>query len=161
LVLATWSQDYVNALNATRGLDVNAGLDDWIALFASATTRAVADAQEYERRVKRLQERWRKKLGPVRSDSAAARLVSALPGAPVLTVQSAAELIGRSVQAVNEAIPKLVAAGVLKQTTIGKRNRGFEAPDLIRLFTELERQLASPEADTRFSEPSREVPRRP
>lgn len=146
LVLATWSQDYVNALNATRGLDANAGLDDWVALFAAATTRAVADAEEYERRVKELQERWRKRLGPMRSDSAAARLVSALPGAPVLTVQSAAELIDRSVQAVNEAIPRLVAGGVLKQTTVGKRNRGFEAPDLIRLFTELERQLASPDA---------------
>jgi Fic family protein len=161
LVLATWSRDYVNALNGTRGLDANAGLDDWISLFAGATTRAVADAQVYERRVKELQERWREKLGPLRSDSAAARLVSALPGAPVLTVGSAAELIDRSVQAVNEAVPRLVAAGVLKQTTIGKRNRGFEAPDLIALFTELERQLASPEGDTRFSGPSRAVPRRP
>lgn len=144
LVLATRSQDYVNALNGTRGAEAGAGLDDWIALFSGATTRAVADAQEYERRVKALQERWRGKLGPLRADSAAARLVSALPGAPVLTVQSAAELTGRSVQAVNEAIPRLVAAGVLKQTTIGRRNRGFEAPDLIRLFTELERRLASP-----------------
>jgi predicted transcriptional regulator len=65
---------------------------------------------------------------------------------PVLTVQSAAELIGRSVQAVNEAIPRLVAAGVLKQATFGKRNRGFEAPDLIRVFDELERRLAEPDA---------------
>lgn len=34
---------------------------------------------------------------------------------------------------------------------IGKRNRGFEATDLINAFTELERQLAGPDADTRTS----------
>jgi hypothetical protein len=34
-----------------------------------------------------------------------------LPGAPVITVQSAATLIDRSEQAVNEAIPRLVDAG--------------------------------------------------
>jgi Fic family protein len=164
LILATWSNDYVSALTGTRAATVDAvdaGLDDWVGLFAAAATRAVADAVEYEQRVAGVQEEWRAKLGPVRSDSAIAGLVNALPGAPVVTVQSAAELIGRSVQAVNEAIPRLLAAGVLKQATIGRRNRGFEAPDMIRLFTELERQLASPEGDTRFSQPTRAVPQRP
>ena len=44
--------------------------------------------------------------------------------------------------------------------TIGRRNRAFEAPDLIDAFTDLERQLASPEGDTRHSPPERLVPRR-
>ena len=86
-------------------------------------------------------------------------LVSALPGAPVITVQSAAALIGRSAQAVNEAIPRLVEAGVLKQTTVGRRNRAFEATDLINAFTDLERRLASPGGDT-LSPPQRRVPQR-
>jgi len=47
---------------------------------------------------------------------------------------------------------------VLEQTTIGKRNRGFEATDLIDAFTTLERRLASPDADTRISPPARAVP---
>jgi hypothetical protein len=64
-------------------------------------------------------------------------------------VQSAAALIGRSVQATNEAVARLVESGVLAQTTIGRRNRAFEAPELIDAFTVLERQLASPEAETR------------
>lgn len=146
LVLATRAEDYVNGLMGTRDPDpqvVDRGRDAWVATFAAATTRAVEDATEYERRVVALQERWRARLAPVRAGSAVARLIDALPGAPVLTVQSAAELIGRSVQAVNEAIPRMVAAGVLEQTTIGKRNRGFEAPDLLRLFAELERRLAT------------------
>ncbi|HWI72605.1 MAG TPA: Fic family protein [Baekduia sp.] len=146
LVLATWSRDYVSALDGTRAGDaagVADGLDRWIGLFAAATTRTVADAEAYERRIARVQDRWRAQLGRVRAGSAVERLIEALPGAPVVTVQSAAELIGRSVQAVNEAVPRLVDAGVLKQTTIGRRNRAFEAPALIRAFTDLERRLAS------------------
>ena len=146
LVLATRSQEYVEGLTSTRALDPGAGYDDWVGLFAAATTRAVAEAEDYERRVAGVQEQWRARLGPVRANSAVARLVAALPGAPVITVQSAAELIDRSVQAVNEAMPRLIGAGVLKQTTIGRRNRGFEAPDLIRLFTELELALRTTDA---------------
>ena len=43
----------------------------------------------------------------MRADSAADLLVNALPGAPVITVRSAAALIRRSEQAVNDAIPRL------------------------------------------------------
>jgi DNA-binding Lrp family transcriptional regulator len=99
--------------------------------------------------------------GKVRANSAVDLLLNALPGAPVATVQSAATLIGRSEQAVNEAVPRLVDAGVLTQTTVGRRNRAFEALDLINAFTDLERQLASPDGDTLHSPPQRRVPQRP
>jgi Fic family protein len=166
LVLATWSQDYVNGLTATRyhgdasSRAALEGLELWVGVFAAAMTRAVADAERYERRVAEVQTAWRGALGRVRAKSAADLLVNALPGAPVITVQSAAGLIGRSEQAVNEAIPRLVNAGVLKQTTIGRRNRAFEAPDLINAFNDLERQLASPDGDTLHSPPARRVPER-
>jgi hypothetical protein len=81
-------------------------------------------------------------------------------GAPMLSVNSAAALIGRSWVQTNEAIARLVEAGILQQVTVGRRNRAFEAPDIISAFTDLERQLASPSGDTRISEPSRRVPRR-
>jgi Fic family protein len=166
LVLATWSQDYVDGLTATRyrgapgSRSAVEGLDSWIGFFAAATRRAVADAEIYESRVAELQRTWRERLGRVRADSAVDRLVNALPGAPILTVRSAAALIGRSEQAVNEAIPRLERAGVLKQTSIGRRNRAFEATALIDAFTDLERELASPEGDTRYAPPTRRVPRR-
>jgi hypothetical protein len=135
-------------------------VNGWLELFATATLRAVADAEAYEQRVAEIQQRWRKRLGRVRADSAASRLIEALPGAPVVTVQTAAALIGRSEQAVNEAIPRLVEARVMKQTTLGRRNRAFEASELITALTDLERRLASPRGDTRFSAPERRVPYR-
>jgi hypothetical protein len=117
-------------------------------------------AESYEQLIAEVQATWREALGNPRADSATDRLLRALPGAPVITVQSAAILIGRSDQSINDAIPRLVAAGVLKQTTAGRRNRAFEATDLIDAFTDLERRLASPDGDTRRSPPGRHVPRR-
>jgi Fic family protein len=166
LVLATCSKDYIAGLTATRyrgsadSAAAREGLDRWIALFATATRRAVEDAELYERRVRDIEEGWKDRLGRIRSGSAVQLLLEALPGAPILTAQSAASLIHRSEQAVNEALPRLLEAGLLRQTTVGRRNRAFEAPELIDAFTDLERQLASPEGDTRFSAPTRPAPRR-
>jgi Fic family protein len=150
LILATWSRDYVAGLNATRYVgkptseDAIVGTNQWVALFATACRRAIDDAEMFEHRVSSLQTRWRERLGRVRTNSAIDLLVRALPGAPVVTVNGAANLIGRSFQATNEAIDRLVEARVLKQVNPGRRNRAFEAPEVIKTFTDLERQLASP-----------------
>jgi Fic family protein len=166
LVLATWADEYVAALTATRYLGSPAstaahdGLNHWVGLFATASRRAVADATAFEERMAGLETTWRTQLGRVRRNSATDLLLSALPAAPVLTVQGAASLIGRSVQAANEAVARLEEAGVLRQVSVGRRNRAFEARQLIRAFTDLERQLASPTGDTRSTPPSRRVPRR-
>jgi Fic family protein len=166
LVLATRSVDYVEGLTATRyrGSPTSAaarqGSNEWLATFAAACQRAVLDAQAFEDRVHDLQARWRSKAGRVRAGSATDLLLHALPGAPVVTVAVAAALIGRSFQATNGAIQRLVEADVLRQVNVGRRNRAFEAPELITAFTALERQLASPAGDTRASPPARRVPRR-
>jgi Fic family protein len=166
LVLATWATDYVAALTATRYIGeatssaASEGLNRWIGLFAAASRRAVADANAFEERVASLEAGWRGRVGPIRRNSAADLLLSALPGCPILTVQAAASLLDRSWQAANEAVARLEAAGVLHQMTVGKRNRAFEVPQLIRAFTDLERQLASPTGDTRTTPPTRTVPRR-
>ena len=166
LVLATWSDDYVSGLTGTRytgSPDSDhsiEGLNRWMSLFAGACQRAVADAEAYEARVRTLHDKWLRRLGRVRRNSATELLLHALPGAPLITVQSAATLIDRSQQAVNEAIPRLVEAGILRQATVGSRNRAFEATELVDSFTALERQLASPEGDTHTSPPARRVPYR-
>ncbi|MCY3660912.1 MAG: Fic family protein [Caldilineaceae bacterium] len=165
LILATWSRDYVAGLTATRYVgspdsnEAHAGANRWIALFASACHRAIDDASHFEEQVHTLQKSWHERAGHVRRDSAARLLIEALPAAPVLTASTAAELIGRSFQAASQAINQLMEAGVLTQVTVGKRNRIFEAPELIEAFTALERQLASPEGNTRISRPARHVPR--
>ncbi len=166
LILATWSDDYISGLTATRYAGhessdaATAGANRWIALFATACRRAIEDAETFEEHVAALQGRWRQRLGKVRAKSAADLLVGALPGAPIVTVNGAAQLIGRSFQATNQAIDRLVDARILQQVSVGRRNRAFEAPELIQTFTDLERRLASPTGDTRSAPPSRRVPHR-
>jgi Fic family protein len=167
LILATWSADYVAGLTATRYIgpvtssEATAGMNQWVALFATACRRAIEDAETFERRVSALRERWLSRVGPVRRDSATDLLIRALPGAPIVTANGAAQLIGRSFQAANGAIARLEEAAVLRRINVGRRNRAFEAPELIKSFTDLERQLASPQGNTRSSRPTRRVPQRP
>lgn len=164
LILATWARSYIDGLNAFRyvgrhtGRAAHEGLNTWLALFASSCTRAVHDAFAFEGRVVEIERAWRERLGRVRANSATDLLLRALPGAPVITVDSAATLIGRTFQPANEAITRLVDADVLKQIKVGRRNRAFEAPGIISAFIDLERQLASPGGNTRTSKPSRMVP---
>ncbi len=164
LVLATWSREYVGRLMETRyvgtpdSAETHAGINRWIALFASACRRAVQDASRFEEQVHALQSSWRERVGHTRRDSAVRLLIDALPAAPVLTTSAAADLIDRSFQAASQAIDRLVGAGVLTQVNVGRRNRAFETPELIEIFTALERRLASPEGDMQISEPARRVP---
>jgi Fic family protein len=166
LVLATWATDYVAGLEGTRyrgepaSAAAHEGLNRWVGLFATACRRAVDDAAEFDARVRGLEATWRERLGSVRAGSATDLLLRALPGAPVVTVRSAADLVSRSLRATNEAVARLSDAGVLTQVTVGRRNRAFEARELIDAFADLERQLASPTGDTRSAAPSRRVPRR-
>ncbi len=166
LVLATWAEDYVTGLTATRfegegtSAPAHNGINRWVALFATACRRAMEDADRFEDQVRRLQANWRQRASNPRRDSAARRLIDALPSAPILTVATAAQLTGRSFQATNQAVQQLLNAGVLTQINVDRRNRAFEAPELIELFTSLERQLSSPAGDTLASEPFRPVPRR-
>ena len=110
--------------------------------------------------MRQLGESWRERAGNPHRDSAVQRLIAAPPAAPMLTVAVAEELTDRSFQAVNQALDRLAAAGVLVQVKVGRRNHAFEAPELINAFTALERQLASPAGDTLVSRPIRNVPQR-
>mgnify|MGYP001575630458 FL=1 len=167
LVLATWSESYLDGLMATRyrgkpdSSGAHEGLNRWIALFAAACRRAVDDATDFETRVNDIEKRWRKNLGRVRAGSAVELLLGILPGAPIVSVNTAADLIGRSFQATNQAITRLDAAGVVRQINLGRRNRAYEARAIIDAFTALERQLASPNGNTASAPPRRPAPARP
>jgi Fic family protein len=165
LVLATWAQDYVTGLTATRYLGTadsqaaHDGINLWLGRFAGACLRAVSDASTFEQRAQQIETEWRARLVRVRANSATDILLHSLLGVPIITVSSAAELIGRSFPQTNQAVQRLFDAGIVRQVNIGRRNRAFEAPAVLEAFTSLERQLASPDGDTRASAPARHVPR--
>jgi len=165
LILATRAQDYIDGLTSTRYLgDPNsqealAATNQWIGTFSAACERAAKDAMAFELRIKEIQESWRKRVGALRSDSAALRLITVLPGAPVITLASASKMIGRSLRATIEAMQRLTEASVVFEAKTGRqRKQVFEAHEVIDLFSAFERQLASPVGNTSIGSPVRPVP---
>lgn len=166
LILATRARDYIHGLTAFRFAgtadvpEAHVGLNAWIGIFSAACIRAVDDASAFEDRCAEIEEAWRARLVRVRSGSSVDLMLRMLPGAPVLSVRSAMAALGRSKPQVNDAVGRLQEAGILTQVTVGRRNRAFEAREVIDAFADLERQLASPEADTAAAPPVRPVPAR-
>ncbi len=167
LVLATWAVDYIAGLTAYRHLGAptsperSAGASTWLRTFATAGARSCGDAEAYATQIDAVDLAWRVRVGRVRANSAVELLLDLLPGVPVITVESAARLIGRSEMRTGEAVNRLEAAGVLRQRNVGRqRYRVFEAADVVDLFTGLERALASPTGNTATEPPTRRVPRR-
>ena len=162
LVLATWSDDYISGLTAFRHLhpagssERSTAAHTWLRTFAATTLRACSHAQTYASRMDELVNGWRASLGTVRRGSALDLLLGALPGVPLITVNSAARLIKRSDVAAGAAVNRLIEAGILTQRNIGKqRYRIFEAPALFDLFTSLGRACASPAGNAR---PAKDFP---
>ena len=167
LILATQAKNYIAALQSTRyegppnSLEALNSTNEWLSLFAGACSRAVADAESFERRVGALQVEWRRRLPPTRSDSSALALLNHLPATPIVTARSVEKALGVTFNAANGALQMLVSAGILTNKRSGRRNRVFEARELLDAFTDLERQMASVDGDTKVSEPVRDVPQTP
>jgi len=153
LIMATHAQVYVAGLTSYRysGLadsaDAQAGMLRWLDVFVSDVLRACNDAGDLMRKMEELQSGWRNQVGRVRVNSSVDLLLKQLPGIPVLTVDTAMKVIGRSNTKTNEAVKQLLECGVLKQITIGRRNRAFEVPNLLAAITSFERVLGSPTGD--------------
>lgn len=165
LVLATWSDTYVAGLMSFRHLaepdspERSTAAAEWLRLFATATRRACIDAERYADQIDAMTAGWRKRLGWVRNNSSTDLLLGVLPGAPVVSVESASALIGRSKARTSGAVNALADAGILRQRNLGRqRYRVFEATDVLDLFTGLERALASRSGDTAATPPARGVP---
>jgi Fic family protein len=137
LVLANNTSSYVRGLTSYRYGDEN----DWYAIFADALRIAAELSAKLARRVEGLKRQWLEAAGNPRSDSAAAKLIDILPAHPVVNLRTALELTGASDQAVLRAFDRLQAADVIRQTTVGKRNRAFESVGLFALMDGLEREL--------------------
>lgn len=142
VVLAANRRRYIAGLEGYR----NGAVSEWIEQFAVSTTRAADLATAYLDRVSELQERWRGLLADSaapRSGAAAWKVIDVLPAHPLISVAVAIAATGRTRPAVAQAFEQLIVAGVLAPISAGKRNRVFEAVDLLDLLEEIEGEVAS------------------
>jgi Fic family protein len=150
LVLATNGDGYIRGLTSYRA----GNLEDWFLDFALTVIKACHAARDLARELDELERRWLEQAGKPRRDSTAHKLIQALPAQPILRLSHAMALTGAGNSAAHKALNDLHATGVLKQVTVGRRNRAWEAVGLLNLVDEFERRLATPES-------GREKPVRP
>ena len=138
LVLSARKDQYVDSLTAFRHGDDDA----WLLLLAESAAQAAHASIELADQIAELQEQWREQAGRPRSDSAAEQIIQLLPAEPVLTVDMAAARLGRSGEAVRQALNRLERAGIIQLTTVAKRNRAWESIGVFALVDEMERRLS-------------------
>lgn len=114
----------------------------WLATFLEATHDACQEAHRYLDTVSELEADLRSRAGSLRRGSSTDLLLGLLPACPIFSIDSAASAIQRSKVATGHAVNQLTEAGILTIRTAGKqRYRIFEAPDVTRLITRLDREL--------------------
>lgn len=150
VVLAANASEYVAGLTAYRA----DGLSDWCSIFADAMKIAGERAQELGRSLAELREEWFSRAGSPRSGSTARRLIQGLAGHPLLSVSSAAGLLNVSEEAARVALNQLETHGVLKQVTIGRRNRAWAAEEVFDLLDEFDFKIAKVEGDSSSARPA-------
>ncbi|MBT2484076.1 MULTISPECIES: hypothetical protein [unclassified Microbacterium] len=121
------TERYFAALTAYRAGDAGPIIET----VSDAAFSAVANGRSLANDIRRIGERWDDAVR-ARSDSSVHALKQLLLRRPVITSTLAATEIGVSFPAADSAIKKLVDAGVLSQSSAGRRNRHFQATDVPR-----------------------------
>jgi Fic family protein len=177
LVLSTLRDRYVDGLTAYRhegpvssAVAVD-GTEAWLRVFTAAAAVAVEQADRLVGEVTALRGEWAERLAGHRASaglrevpragSASARLLTALPEAPVVTARTVQRVLGVSFPAARAAVEELADAGILRRRQIERGTTAYLATDVLSLVDQAERQLASTAFDTRVSPPNRPVPVRP
>lgn len=114
-----------------------------IAAFASASTIAARESRVTAARIAELPQEWRDAVGPVRSDSATARLLAALPAMPVLSAADVEQKVRGATSAMYRAIDLLVEAGVLRPLTDRKRNQVWGVGDMLDELDDLSARIGA------------------
>ena len=137
LVLSGWADRYVHGLTDYRYSDP----ESWYLIFAESVETASQDARAFAQEVADLQTSWIEMAGNPRPQTAARKLIEQLPSYPVVNIKTAQQITGMTSEAARTGLNRLEAAGILRQVSVGRRNRAYETVGLFALLDSLERDL--------------------
>ena len=140
LMLVRAPKAYIGGLTAYRTGDAS----EWCESFAVETGRAAEEAERLAEAIEHLVEEWLERAGQPREDSAARRLIGALPEQPVFDAAIAQRLTGRSHVAVNNALRRLEEAGIVRTLNEKKWGRAWECDELLELVERFEESATTP-----------------
>lgn len=176
LVLCTLRDTCVGGLTANRhdgpawSPAAVEGTEAWLHVVAEAAAVAVDQAVLLVAEVGAWRREWAERLATHRASSgvrevpragsATARLLTALPEAPVATARTVQRVLDVSFPAARTALEELADAGVLRRRQVERGTTAYLATEVLGLVDHAERQSASTAFDTRTSPPNRPVPGR-
>ncbi len=137
LLLAADQSSYIAGLHKYRAGEVS----EWCELFAEATAGAAREAERLAEEIESQEQEWLERAGNPRRDSAARRLIAALPEQPVLSSADAQRLTGRSHVSANKALEQLENAGILRRLNRRKWGRVWECDEILDLVEDFERTV--------------------
>ncbi|WP_129978237.1 Fic family protein [Rhodococcus sp. Q1] len=123
--------EYFAALGAYRAGDV----EPIVRSIVDASCAAVTNGRTLVADLEAVRDAWRSRV-TARRDSAVHRLVDVLLRQPVIDNRTAASALSVTGANAQIAIDRLVDAGVLTQITEGRRNRLWQAKDVVRVLDE-------------------------
>lgn len=123
------SETYLNAREA------------WARYNARNTYSSVIITESFLRTAERLRAKWRAEGLHIPSNSALDRLLDLILGMPGVSAKRAAELIGKSYSATNEALRQLCQAGIAKEIAMDGRERIFVCSQSADMVTEFVNEL--------------------
>lgn len=139
IVLAARPGAYVDGLVAFR----EGRLDQWCVSFADACARAAVLSRDLAGRIADLETTWHERAGRPRRDSAAARIIAALPAQPITSAATIRAAIGARHQRALEGLKHLAAAGVVRQISKGGYDKQYAADELFDLIEDFEQRIAT------------------
>jgi len=144
VILATNAVAYIRGLTEYR-----AGLvAEWCGLFAAALRSAARRAEAFTGELRLLEDAWRERAGYPRRGSAADALLAQLPAFSIVDSATVQQIAGVSAVAARNALNGLNGleqVGVLRQVSVGKRNRAWMAHEVFEVINAFEWDIATPE----------------
>ena len=137
LALAGEADRYVTGLTSWR----NGDEEDGYTVFVDSVSRASTAGRAFADHLAELRDHWAREAGNPRRNSGPLRLIELLPSQPIVDVKTAARLLGGTEERARQTILRLENAGVVGQTSVGRRNRAWESVGLFELLDRFERDL--------------------
>jgi Fic family protein len=139
-VLAARQSEYFAALAAFQQ---QGDVARWITHFATATAMAADSAQHLGAQIAELVTDWTVRIGPRRAGAVAPELLPLLVQRPIVSAATAAKSVGVTDTAMRRVLGQLEQSGIVRQITIGRRNRVWAADEVFDLLDRFEHDVAS------------------
>ncbi len=115
-------------------------IDEWAWFCGYSTELATQVIEAYVSTFESLERMWRERLGRFNKGSAIEMILPMLIGSPIITVSLAMDRTGRSFSAANDAIERLVRAGILTVSSLDReRTRIFTAREVVDALSDFVR----------------------